>query len=320
MHPRPEPVVDILVAAWNRSETIERAVTSALSEAEVHNVIVIDDGSTDDTSARARRAGGGSQRLTVLRLPSNLGPSAARNRGLEVSTAPYVAILDGDDFFQPGRMAKLLTHAGAFDFVADDILETDSTGVLRPRMFEPRFEPWQLDFATFVEGNSTRHGRNRAELGYLKPLIRRAFIDAHELRYDERLRLGEDYAFYARALALGAQFLVTPALGYVSEPRADSLSARHGKRDLEKLRDVDAELACIPGLCDGDLRALRHHFRSVDGRAQWLGVIDAFKRRDPTGFVSPFTRSPEVSIFIAKKLIEEAFQRSGKWLSQQKRP
>ena len=53
MHPRREAVVDILVAAWNRSDTIERAITSALGEAEVRQVIVIDDASTDDTFARA---------------------------------------------------------------------------------------------------------------------------------------------------------------------------------------------------------------------------------------------------------------------------
>ena len=255
----------------------------------------------------------------VRRLPSNLGPAAARNRALEISTAPFVAILDGDDFFQPGRMGKLLAHAGDFDFIADIILEVSGTGALHPMMFKGEFEPWRLDFATFVNGNSTRRGQGRNELGYFKPLMRRAFLDQYKLRYDERLRLGEDYALYAKALAFGAKFLVTPAFGYVSQPRPDSLSARHTKQDLEKLRDVDKELASITALSDRDRRALRGHYRSVDGRVQWLGVIDAFKRRDPTGFLWPFVRSPDVSFFLARKLLGEALQRSGKWLSQQRR-
>ncbi len=319
MHPRREAVVDILVAAWNRSDTIERAITSALGEAEVRQLIVIDDASTDDTFSRASRTSAGSERVVVRRLSSNSGPAAARNRALEISTAPFVAILDGDDFFQPGRMGKLLAHASDFDFIADIILEVSGTGALHPMMFKGEFEPWRLDFATFVNGNSTPRGQGRNELGYFKPLMRRAFLDQCKLRYDERLRLGEDYALYAKALALGAKFLVTPALGYVSQPRPDSLSARHTKRDLEKLRDVDKELASITSLSDRDRRALRGHYRSVDSRVQWLGVIDAFKRRDPTGFLWPFARSPEVSLFLARKLFKEAFQRSGKWLSQQRR-
>jgi succinoglycan biosynthesis protein ExoU len=319
VHPRREAVVDILMAAWNRSDTIERAIRSALSEAEVRQVIVVDDASTDDTSATARRTGAGSERVVVRRLPSNLGPAAARNRALEISTAPYVAILDGDDFFQPGRMCKLLAHAVDSDFVADVILEVRETGALHPMMFKSEFEPWRLDFATFVKGNSTRRRQNRTELGYFKPLMRRAFLDQYNLRYDERLRLGEDYALYAMALAFGAKFLVTPAFGYVSQPRPDSLSVRHTKQDLERLRDVDTELASIAAFSDRDRRALRSHYRSVDSRVQWLGVIDAFKRRDPRDFLWPFARSPEVSFFLARKLLGEAFRRSGKWLSQLRR-
>ncbi|MBV9754873.1 MAG: glycosyltransferase family 2 protein [Hyphomicrobiales bacterium] len=319
MQPRREAVVDILVAAWNRSDSIERAINSALGEAEVRQVIVVDDASTDDTFSRARRAGNGSQRVVVHRLAKNVGPAAARNQALELSTAPFVAVLDGDDFLQPGRIGKLLEHATDFDFVADDILQANGTGVMRSVMFGRDFEPWRLDFSAFVEGNSAGRGRSRTELGYFKPLMRRSFLDEHRLRYDERLRLGEDYALYARALALGARFLVTPALGYVSRLRPDSLSARHNKRDLEKLRDIDNELTIIEGLSDRDRRALRNHYRSVDGRVQWLGVIDAFKQGDPKAFLSPFARSPQVSFFLARKLLEEMVHRSGKWLRQQRR-
>jgi succinoglycan biosynthesis protein ExoU len=318
---RREAVIDVLVAAWNRSDTIERAISSALAEPEVRKVIVVDDGSTDDTMARAERIFGGSERILIRRLSSNRGPAAARNHALQNSTAPWFTALDGDDFLLPGRMSKLLSHAADWDFVGDDILKITKTGAASPHpvMFNDEFKPWRLDFAAFVLSNSGRRGRSRAEFGYFKPLMRRSFLDRHGLRYDERLRLGEDYALYAHALALGARFLVTPPFGYVSLLRSDSLSARHTRQDLERLRDVDTQLARIPSLSDRDRRALRSHYRSVDGRVQWLTVIDAFKSRNPTGFLSPFARSPEVAFFLARKLLEEAYQRSGKWLSQQRR-
>src|SRR5215831_10427997 len=240
--------VDVIIAAWNRSDTIERAVLSALAEPEVRHVIVGDDGSSDDTAARAGQCGAKDGRVIVERLPLNLGPAAARNVALKISTAPWVAVLDGDDFFLPGRIRKLLAKADGWDFVADELLQIHEDRAANettptPILSDQHFEPWRLGLEQFVLGNVTRHGILRKELGFLKPLIRRSFLDHHHLRYNEALRLGEDYALYVRALALRARFLVVPARGYASVVRADSISARHNKRDLERLRDSDLELA-----------------------------------------------------------------------------
>jgi succinoglycan biosynthesis protein ExoU len=128
-------IVDVLIAAWNCSDTIERAVCSALAQPEVQRVIVVDDGSSDDTAGPVRRLERRGERVMPVELSTNRGPSAARNRALEIATAPWVAILDGDDFLLPGRMGKLLAHAAERDVVADDILRA-----LEPRLrrFRPR--------------------------------------------------------------------------------------------------------------------------------------------------------------------------------------
>ena len=93
--------VDVVIAALDRADTIERAVSSALMQDAVRAVIVVDDGSTDDTAARARQCDLDSKRVIVERLHFNLGPAAARNVGIGISTAPWLAILDADDFFLP---------------------------------------------------------------------------------------------------------------------------------------------------------------------------------------------------------------------------
>ena len=99
------PGVDVLIAARDRADTIERAVSSALAQDEVRAAIVVDDGSADDTAARARRCDPDGKRLIVKRLPRSVGPSAARNIAIGISTAPWLAILDADDFFLPGGSA-----------------------------------------------------------------------------------------------------------------------------------------------------------------------------------------------------------------------
>ena len=96
------PGVAIIIAAYNAEDTIARAIHSALAEAEVAEVIVIDDASTDNTVKRAQEAKDGSGRLHVLLQPNQAGPSAARNRAIRESTSPWISILDADDFLLPG--------------------------------------------------------------------------------------------------------------------------------------------------------------------------------------------------------------------------
>lgn len=309
---RAQGIVDVVIAAWNRSDTIERAVSSALREPEVRTIFVVDDGSTDDTAARAGRIGVQDSRVIVSGSPTNRGPSAARNRALALSSAPWVAILDGDDFFLPGRIAKLLAAADGFDFVGDDILQIDEARIGRAEpqpAFARQSGPWRLDFETFVMGNASWRGAARRELGFVKPLVRRSFLDRYRLEYEETLRLGEDYALYAHAMALGARFVMLPPCGYVSVTRPNSLSGAHTKQDLERLRDFDLKLGMIANLSEADRRALAVHYRSVDARVRWLAVIEGFKSRNLWRFLAPFACSPEVSGFLLRQLFAEGVRR-----------
>ena len=267
-----------MIAAKDAQATIGRAVSSALAEPEAAEVVLVDDGSRDGTADAARQAAAGSAKFTVRSLPQNVGPSAARNQAIAMTTAPWICPLDGDDFFQPGRLGRLLDQAQGCDFVADDllmVLDGFETGPAKRVIGDREPLPLQLDFTTFVEANVSRPGLPRREYGFLKPLMRRAFLQENGLRYDEDLRLGEDFILYSAALGLGGVFKVVAPCGYVAVERAGALSGRHTTHDLRALRAASARLASVPGLTPRQQLAVRRHVRHLQAKVDLREVLDA---------------------------------------------
>src|SRR5690606_37601865 len=117
-----------------------------------------------------------------------------------------------------------------------------------------------------VEGNISRRGAPRGELGFLKPVMRRAFLDAHGLRYREEMRLGEDYELYVRALANGARYTVIESCGYGALVRETSLSGRHRTQDLAALHAAERAILAAGGLPPEARDVMRRHCRQVGNR------------------------------------------------------
>jgi succinoglycan biosynthesis protein ExoU len=275
--------VAVLIAARDSAETIARAVRSALAQPAVAEVIVVDDESHDDTAARARACDDGTERIRVSVLPRNLGPAAARNRAFDLSTAPIVGVLDADDHFAPGRIETLLGAAGEdWDLAADGIVMLRNQGAVQSVQrldFHAMVGSDILRAEQFIAGNIVRRKAARTEFGFMKPLIRRAFLERHGIRFDEGLRLGEDYALYAEALLHGARFRLIPSCGYTAVWRADSLSGRHSAGDLLALAAADTRLAETAATAPDVLQALQRHRADTVRRADYRILLDLKQAR-----------------------------------------
>jgi succinoglycan biosynthesis protein ExoU len=300
----------VVVAAHNAGRTVGRAVRSALAEPEVAEVVVVDDASSDDTAAMARAADDGTGRLSVLRLDTNGGPAAARNLAIVRSRAPLVGILDADDFLVPGRFAAMLASDG-WDLIADNVMFVAEGSHEAAPDPVPRFmaEPAFLDLPAFIDGNISRARAHRAELGFLKPLVRRAFLDRHGLRYDEALRLGEDYELYARALARGARFEVIRSCGYGAVVRPESLSGRHATADLEQLANADLRLLENETLDAVSRRALERHERDVRNRFRFRRFLDLKAEQGTGAALRYWLASPANALPIGSRLARARWRR-----------
>jgi glycosyltransferase involved in cell wall biosynthesis len=102
----------IVIPAFNEGQAVATLVSSLRATAPWHEIIVVDDASTDDTAARAETAG-----ARVIRHPYNKGNGAAVKSGIRQATGAFVLIVDGDGQHQPADAPRLVAHLGEFDLV-----------------------------------------------------------------------------------------------------------------------------------------------------------------------------------------------------------
>ena len=97
----------VVIPAWNAAATLAETLASVLSQTcPPAEVIVVDDGSTDETPTVAARFG---DAVRLIRQP-NQGVGVATNTGLDASTQPRVALLDSDDLWHPEKAAHQRDH------------------------------------------------------------------------------------------------------------------------------------------------------------------------------------------------------------------
>jgi glycosyltransferase involved in cell wall biosynthesis len=130
--------VSVVIPCYNGARFLRAAIDSAL--AQTHSdveVVVVDDGSTDDSAAVAQSFGA---RVKLLSGP-NRGLSAARNKGIAASSGEFLTLLDADDVLLPECVAnrvRILKEHPDVGLVAGYFREIDENGDLRPRVPELR--------------------------------------------------------------------------------------------------------------------------------------------------------------------------------------
>lgn len=229
--------ISVVIPTYNRARIVGEAVASALAQTYAPaEVIVVDDGSQDDTAAALEVFGG---RVQFIRQ-QNGGPAAARNTGIRRSTGQFVAFLDSDDLW---KSDKLRLQMGLFERDASlGIVSCLSDYVT----FEgqPIFPPGPAQ-ATIRAGS--RAGVRALLLantvsGGSSAVVRRECLDDLGL-FDESLRGVEDWDFWLRAAK-------RHSIGFVNEP-------------LTVMRSCGDNLsrpANIATMLDNEIRLLRKHF------------------------------------------------------------
>jgi hypothetical protein len=212
------PCVSVVIPTYNRADLVVEAIGSAQRQSyRDFEIIVCDDGSTDDTASRVRAL---ANPVRYLGLAHTGRPGAPRNRGIEAARGELIAFLDDDDLWEPEKLARqieLLASEPALNMVYTDrrLLFPDgspSAPVASPALERPD-AVWDL------------------ALGGQFPFLGTVLVRTELLRrvdgFDETLVTGEDLELWLRAGASVRAARIAEPLVLVRR-QAGSLSDRSG--------------------------------------------------------------------------------------------
>lgn len=302
--------VSIIMANHNGAAHIAAAVRSVLRQTETRlELILSDDGSSDDSLERARDAAGGDPRLTILTHARRGGPAAARNRALKAARGRWIAIVDNDDLIHPERIARLIAAAEAdgADIAADNVLifHQGAAQPPHPHLRDLHAPRW-ISPARFAAANHLFAGA--PSLGYLKPVFRRGLA----AQYDESLTVAEDFDLVMRLLLDGAWMRVYPELGYLYRKHARSISHRLGAREIAAMLGAHDRLGQGRTL-DAEVRqALGARRRSLTEARGFTELIAALKARRVGAAVSIALKQPGAAALLRVPLRDRVFKRTPK--------
>jgi succinoglycan biosynthesis protein ExoO len=288
-----QPDVSFVIAAYNAEATLDRAIASAIAQRGVSvEVIVVDDQSRDGTLELARAYP--QDVVKVVALPANRGPGGARNAGLDLARGRWVAVLDSDDAVLPERLAAMIARAEAADAViaVDNVQVVREDGTPDDVMFPAGYLEGlrEISLADYIAGNLVFE--SRFNLGYLKPIFQRRFLEENRLRYDEKLRIGEDYILLASALARGGRCVVEPSVGYIYHIRTGSISRVLELHHVEAMTRADAAFAAAHSMDDRAKAAFVLRGRSLRKAASFLSLVQHIKARAPLKAIGAALRDP----------------------------
>lgn len=293
------------MANYNGAQHLGAAVDSVLNQTlSALELIVIDDVSSDDSLARLQARARLDPRLVVLTQPRNQGPAAARNRGLDAARGRWIAIVDSDDELAPDRLARLVGRAVADGarIVADNQTVFTETGDFEPYPMLPpeRFRtPGWITPAQFIEGG-VMYGSG-PDFGYLKPVIERDLLA--ELRYDEGLRIGEDYDLLLRLLLRAGRLRLEPAALYRYRKHPQSISHRLTPAALTDMLAAQSRF-CVqhPDLVPELRGALARRAHSIDKARAYETVIAGLKDGAIISSLMSAVKQPQIWALLTQPL------------------
>jgi glycosyltransferase involved in cell wall biosynthesis len=262
--------VSVIIPYYRASQTIARAVESALAQTiRPYEILIVDDGSPDDAAGATREFGSS---VTLIRKP-NGGAASARNLGIERSKGEWIAFLDADDYWEPAKLERQLAFSEGVGLVGGRWF-TEAPG--EPRSVAEVADP--CFFGRMLNPRDSEAFQVAMNLWTSVLLVRRTAMG--DQRFVPGLETAEDRDLWIRLVASTSVYLVPePLATYAQWP--GSLSNSDSDRDCLGMLKVVHRHAALLGA-----KEVRKQEAIIYRR--WAGNLLA--RGKPRSAISPAVR------------------------------
>ncbi|HEC35642.1 MAG TPA: glycosyltransferase family 2 protein [Anaerolineae bacterium] len=241
------PTVSVVMPTYNRGHLLPPVVESILSQDfQDLELVIVDDGSTDDTAAVVRQIQTRDPRVRYVPLPENRGVGFARDAGLRYAPGKYIALADSDDIWLPGRLreqVEILERHPEIDILFGDFWNIDHLHGTKHRAFE------RSPTLRQVVARPIEDGLFLIQRGMDIEILKSNFIATPTMVLRRQVfdRVGgfvpylksPDLDFCWRAAVLGARYAYLDRPLIERHVYSDSLTAQGGQPYLDQLEALD---------------------------------------------------------------------------------
>ena len=302
-----QPLVSVIMPAYNAELYIEEAISSILAQSYKNiELIIVDDYSQDNTPNVIKNFD--DDRIRYIRNDKNRGIAYSTNYGIEQAKGKYIALMDDDDVAFPGRImfqTLFLEKHEEIDVLGGRSIDIDQNGNEIGRFDVPHYNPDYVRAMLLIQCVDFRNGTT---------MMRRSFIDRHELRYTEGQLGMQDYLFFVEASKVGnissiPEFLIK----WRSHGNNETLKQMRGNRDnrRKKYKEIQKRSLELSGFylesdeIDFLSKVYSEERDGCSSFSEWERLVEITKKILSRATEMNIVYTQELEHYLKKRLCEE---------------
>lgn len=226
-----DPLVSVVLPMFNRSKSVRMSAGSIIDQ-EYKNIeiILVNDGSEDDSGKICSELKAKDSRIRLINLPINSGVGFARSIGNKVATGKYIATMDSDDFSYPDRLYKQVKYMEEHPEIS--ISGGNAIKISNGKKREMKMEKMDARLKSLLL---------YVDRAFVHPttIFRKSFLEENALNYCSGRTTDDDYDLYSRCLVHGAKFgnIDDVLIDYIRHPKNITNTSANLERDKLSIRE-----------------------------------------------------------------------------------